>query len=235
MQCYHLRITAKWADIEKGLIRDFLTKFEPDTYIFSEEVSQQDVIHIHGHLEYTIVPSKSTLSDLFKRYKLSGLYYHKQLVKDRQNNLLYVCKDLNIKSHNLEQYYLDEIISKTVEINEDKKKDTRHKLYELYHDWFKKNRPKCDYEVSSINDFGDEIIIVEAEVTEYGTFITELETIALFINDLYVNIWDKEPPLAHISGYVLYIATKMNKLYKHYESTSQEYYSLRSFYYKRFS
>jgi len=80
MQCYHLRITAKWSEIEKGLIRDFLIKFEPATYVFSEEVSKQDVVHIHGHLEYETVPSKSTLSDLSARYKLSGLDYHKQFV-----------------------------------------------------------------------------------------------------------------------------------------------------------
>lgn len=225
MQCYHLRITAKWSEIEKGLIRDFLTKFEPTTYVFSEEVSKQDVIHIHGHVEYEDAPSKSTLSDLFKRYKLSGLYYHKQLVKDKQNNLLYVCKDLNIKSHNLEQYELDELIDKTTVINEDKKKETRHKLLDLYLKWFEEYRPL--YEVIEIC----EITLTKTKtykLTEFDTPINELDNIALFINDLYVNEWDKEPPLAHLSGYVLFIATKLNRL------ISEEFYSVRRFYNKRF-
>lgn len=234
MQYYHLRITAKWAEIEKGLIRDFLTKFEPVTYIFSEEVSKENVIHIHGHLEYKDVPAKSTLSDLFRRHKLSGKYYHKQLVKDKENNLLYVCKDLNIKLHNMEQHTIDEIISKTIEINEDKKKETRHKLFELYKKWFDEVRPKCDYKKVIINDFGDEIETVEYAVTEFGPFLNALETIALFINDLYINKWDKEPPLSHLSGYVLYIATKMNQLYKPHNTQDSDYYEVRSFYARRF-
>jgi len=226
MQCYHLRITAKWAEIEKGLIRDFLTKFEPAIYVFSEEVSKQDVIHIHGHIEYEDAPSKSTLSDLFKRYKLSGLYYHKQLVKDKQNNLLYVCKDLNIKSHNLEQYELDEIISKTTLINEDKKKDTRHKLLELYEKWFFETgkqyiiKKECDITLTTE---------VTYKLTEYDTYVNELDNIAMFISELYINEWDKEPPLAHLSGYVLYIATRMNNKLNHIN-----FYDVKKFYTRRF-
>lgn len=226
MQCYHLRITAKWAEIEKGLIRDFLIKFEPATYVFSEEISKQDVIHIHGHLEYEEAPSKSTLSDLFKRYKLSGLYYHKQLVKDKENNLLYVCKDLNIKSHNLEQYELDEIISKTTAINEDKKRDTRHKLLELYNKWFDDNYN--NYVIKTVN----EITLTEEtthKITEFDTYINELDNIAMFINDLYIEVWDKEPPLAHLSGYVLYIATKINS-----KLNCINFYDIKKFYTRRF-
>jgi len=226
MQCYHLRITAKWSEIEKGLIRDFLTKFEPATYVFSEEVSKQDVIHIHGHIEYEDVPSKSTLSDLFKRYKLSGLYYHKQLVKDKQNNLLYVCKDLNIKLHNLEQYELDEIISKTTQINEDKKKETRHKLLDLYEKWFfeigKQYIEIKECEITLTKE-------IEYKLTEFNTYINELDNIAMFINDLYINEWDKEPPLAHLTGYVLYIASKMNNKLNY-----TNFYDIKKYYIKRF-
>jgi len=135
---------------------------------------------------------------------------------------LYVCKDLNIKDHNLEQYVLDDIISKTQEINEDKKKDTRHKLLDLYQQWFNDNKEQCIVHTT------DEISLTSHytfKVTEFDTYFNDLDNIAMFINDLYVNNWDKEPPLAHMSGYVLYIATKINIFYGKILYDTKKFYS----------
>lgn len=225
MQSYHFRLTAKWSDAEKTII-DFVRKYKPTTYVFSEEVSKQDVIHLHGHLEYEAAPAKSTLSDFFKKHGFSGKYYHKQCEKDKQNNLLYVCKDLDIKFHNLEEAYYNDILDKTQQINDDKKRETRHKLFDLYFKWYEENIAQC----STVEKC--EITLTEKTYydtpTEFGPYICEIENIALFINDLYVNEWDKEPPLAHLSGYVLFIATKMNK------QLDMEFYDIRKFYMKRF-
>ena len=230
---YHLRVTSTWDSVKSGLITDFINKFGPSIYVFSEEVSDKGVIHIHGHLEYTgKPPASSTMSDLFKRYLLSGKYYHQPLKKDIKNNLLYVLKDLNIKSHNLSETEYDELITETVAINDDKKKNTRDKLFELYKIWFYIQRPKCEFKVTIITDLGDELTTDETELCYFGTYLNDVTTIALFINDLYVNEWKKEPPLAHLNGYVLYIATLMNKEIQ--LESLWGYYNIYSFYMRRY-
>lgn len=231
---YHLRVTSTWDLIATGLINDFINKFGPSTYVFSEEISDKGVVHIHGHLEYTgKPPASSTMSDLFKRYLLSGKYYHQPLKKDIKNNLLYVLKDLNVKLHNLPEIHYNELIGETISINDDKKKNTRDKLFELYRTWYYINLPKCCWTTKIINDFGDEIEEEHQEVCEYGPHIWSMTTIALFINHLYVHEWKKEPPLAHLNGYVLYIATLMNHEIIQL-NTKSHYYDIYSFYDKRY-
>ena len=234
MQPYHMRITSAWSLIQSGFIAEFLKKFSPNRYVFSEEVSTKGVIHVHGHIEYTDkVPPSSTLSDLFKRHLLSGKNYHKPLKKDIKNNLLYVFKDLDVKMHNFSETEYDSLIEETNVINDDKKKNTRDKLFELYRTWFYIQRPKCEWTTTTINDFGDEVIEEHEEVCEYGEHLWSLTAIAMFINNLYVMVWKKEPPLAHLNGYVLYIATLMNNEIIILNSRSR-YYDINSFYDKRY-
>jgi len=207
---YHMRITSTWDLLKSGLIPDFINKFGPAIYVFSEEVSEKGVIHIHAHLEYTgKPPASSTMSDLFKRYLLSGKYYHKPLNKERKNNLLYVVKDLDVKLHNLPETEYDSLIEETMLINEDKNKNTRDKLFELYKIWFENN--KDEFIIKTFNEITLTEEITYPIISYWDCTITDLECIALFINDLYVVEWKKEPPLAHLNAYVLYIATLINK------------------------
>lgn len=207
---YHLRVTSSWDLIQSGLINEFLNKFKPTTYVFSEEVSDKGVIHVHGHLEYTLKPPpSSTLSDFFKRYLLSGKYYHQPLKKDIKNNLLYVLKDLDIKLHNLPEILYDSLIEETVAINDDKNRNTRDKLFELFKIWFENNKEQ--FIIKTINEVTLTEEITYPLISYWDCTITDLECIALFINDLYVVEWKKEPPLAHLNAYVIYIATLMNK------------------------
>lgn len=236
MSYYHYRVTAPWSLIQTGLINDFLNKFKPSLYVFSEEVSDKGVVHVHGHLLYdSKIPPTSTVSDLHKRYLLSGKYYHVPLREEHRKNLLYVVKDLDVKHHNMEEDAYNEIIKTTEQINADKKKNTRDKLFERFKAWFDINRPLCQFKTKIINDFGDEIEEDNDNVCHFNTFINDLTTIALFINDLYVNEWKKEPPLAHLNGYVLYIATLMNNEVKHLNSNAtSQYYDVHGFYKRRF-
>lgn len=120
--CYHLRVTIARDDALK-LIPQFIDKFKPARYIFSyEEVKQDGKVnkHIHGHLEYVQSPSKSTMSDWFKKQNLSGKYYHKTLDKDPINNKLYVFKDLDILNHNLSEEEQEELNDETDRINTEK-------------------------------------------------------------------------------------------------------------------
>lgn len=225
---YHLRVTSSWDLLKSGLITDFINKFGPSVYVFSEEVSEKGVIHIHGHLEYTgKPPASSTMSDLFKRYLLSGKYYHKPLNKDVKNNLLYVVKDLDVKLHNLPEIQYDSLIEETIAINEDKVRNTRDKLFDLYKIWFQNK--KEDFIVKTFN----EITLTEETtypmIPYWDTTINELSAIALFINDIYVVEWKKEPPLAHLNAYVIYIATLMNT-----QLNICNFYDVTKFYRRRF-
>lgn len=194
----HLRITGEREDIEK-IIQEFIVKFRPITYVFSyEEV--EDNHHVHAHLEYENVPKKQSLSDFMSKKGFKGKYYHKELDKEPINNLLYVLKDLDIICHNLEQERYEQLIQTTKRINEDKKKNARHKIYELAYKKF----------ITYIDNMPESSLAEFKDYREKQPF-KSLSQITDFIIQLYVLDYDKEPPLSHIRGYVLYIAQKFLK------------------------
>lgn len=206
---YHLRVTMEREEADKVLDK-FVEKFKPITYVFSyEEV--EDNHHIHGHLEYDAIPKRQTISDFFKRHNLSGCYYHKEIEKEPINNLLYVLKDLDIIDHNLEQERYDTLIETTKRINDDKKKQARHKLLEIIEADLKpffEREPK-----QSENETMDEYEKYMEAYQEWAStcpYLT-LSDIADRIMSIYIDDYDKEPPLAHMRGYVLYIAHKIHK------------------------
>ena len=200
---YHLRVTITRSDAP-ALIEKFLDAFLPALYVFAYEEKDANH-HIHAHLEYNEnkgVPAKQTISDFFKKNNLQGKYYHKSVKKDDNSNLLYVTKDLNILRHNVAELAMDEILNKTKAINKDKKLHARHKLLE---------RVKASQQL-----YLDEL--AQLGVTDENEFtlltvppppFAKLADSAVFIMNIYVDEYDKEPPLAHMRGYVLYIATKL--------------------------
>lgn len=190
----HLRITGERKKIEK-IIPIFLEKFKPITYVFSYE-EKGDNHHVHAHLEYENVPKKQTLSDFMSKNGFKEKYYHQKLDKEPLNNLLYVLKDLDIITHNLEEERYKALIETTKRINEDKKKNARHKLYEIIRkkmqDYLDK-KPNYEENKEAYEEWAD------------NPPFTYLNDIADYIIDIYVIQYDKEPPLSHLKGYVLYI------------------------------
>lgn len=195
--CRHLRVTV--ADEQsRNFISQFLIKFKNDLqmFIISSEISKEGVHHLHGHLEWKKIPKRQTLSDWFKKQQLSGKYYHQQLDKPPINNMLYCVKDLKILEHNITAAQLSELETRTIEINEDKKKSTRQKLLEL----FKKELVE------------DHTIILtrprEVREKQINDLVTA-EYVLQFIHNTYTRVWDKPPHLSSMKQTCLYIMQKV--------------------------
>lgn len=195
----HLRFTVS-ADKSEKIAKEFVSKFKPSSYIFSNEISEQDVEHTHAHLEYEQEPKKQTISDFFKKHKLSGLFYHKELEKDPMKNKLYVCKDLDIIYTNLSDEELEELEQMTIQINEDKKKDIKVKLI----DEVKKLLPLF---IKKVKVYDSE---TDKQVEEEQLDI-HLRDIARIITDVYIDKYDKlAPPKSLMAQYCVYVARKLN-------------------------
>lgn len=206
---YHLRITCN-RETSVKMADEFTKKFSPVEYAYSYE-EKGDNLHMHGHLCYydNEVPKKQTLSDFFKKHNLIGLYYHKELTKEPQNNLLYVMKDLDIIKHNLALEYYEVLMKSTQRINEDKKKHARHKLLDIIkqeHLSFIEKGPLQGTEPIDLQNYDD---YYQAAPYRHLSDITKR------IVNIYVQDYDKEPPLSHIRGYVLYIAEILKPYWEH--------------------
>jgi len=180
---FHLRITGE-RDKLKQLTEQYIAQYKPYAYAFAyEEVD--DNHHIHGHLEYNKVPTKQSISQWMKVKGYSGKYYH-QLVKTTvEANLIYICKDLDILYHNIVPSRMEHIMKKTKEINANKKLEQRHKLLMEYNKY-----------------------IATYTIKDFQTTLFTLPALARWIMYHYINTYDKEPPLAHLKGYTIYIASK---------------------------
>lgn len=199
----HLRVTLP-ADQSEKLAKEFVKKFQPTLFIFSNEVSDQQVEHMHAHLEYEQEPKKQTISDFFKKHKLSGLFYHDTLKEEPIKNKLYVCKDLDIIYHNLPAGQLEELEQMTYEINEDKKKDIKLKLMEEVKKCLPLFITKQKIEYYVIDD-------LEAKIMEEEVNSISLRDIAKIIKDTYINKYDKLPPTKSLMfQYSVYVAQKLN-------------------------
>lgn len=213
---FHLRITPQQNQAD-SIIAQFIDKFKPIKYIVSEEVSKEGVYHLHAHLEYKDVPKRQTLSDFFKRMDKTT-YYHKNVTKDNDSNILYVIKDLKIKIYNgFTQEELNEYKQQTEEINEDKKKDVRKKILDAY-------RKKLIDEDAKKEEM-DELQISELDKKFHDKYLT-LRYICQFICELYIHEWDKEPPLNRLKAYALYVAEKISREGKYTIYTNLYYESI---------
>lgn len=197
---FHLRITVK-ADQSEKVVKQFVERFKPKLYIFSNEVSDQGVEHTHGHLEYEKkVPPKSTLSDWFKKLNLAGKYYHKEIEKEAINNKLYVVKDLDILYHNLTDEQLEELTNKTEEINLDKKTDIKIKLINEV----KQILPSFK-KIRVLQDPEDKDFKIEEEY--YDIFLRDISQI---IKNVYIDKYDKLPPTKSLMfQYCVFVAQKL--------------------------
>lgn len=198
--CRHIRITSDEKH-HQDIITTFLNKYSNQIvyYVFASEISKEGVAHIHGHIEWKILPKKQTLSDYFKKQQLSGKYYHQQLDKPVINNLLYVTKDLKIIAHNFPEEAIQKIKQQTLDINEDKKLSTRHKLLELFKTYI------VEQYNSIINPLDGEpqgLTLQHRELQRPGVVVH-------FIHNTYVKSWDKPPHLSSMKQTALYIMQKV--------------------------
>lgn len=195
----HLRVTLS-ADQSEKLAKEFVKKFQPVLFIFSNEVSDKQVEHMHAHLEYEQEPKKQTISDFFKKHKLSGLFYHDTLKEEPIKNKLYVCKDLDIIYHNLPEGQLEELEQMTYQINEDKKTDIKIKLMNEVKQLlplFKKMVKVYDTET-------------DKQMEEEKISIS-LRDVARIITDVYIDKYNKLPPTKSLMAqYCLYVAKKLD-------------------------
>lgn len=177
---YHIRITGEREPLLE-LVKQYTAHYNVFKYIFSyEEVD--DNHHIHGHIEYAKEPTKQSISQWMKTKGYSGKYYHKKLDKDPKSNILYVVKDLDLIHHNLSKEHIDFYKNETKKITENKKLEQRHKLLLEYNKYL--------------------------ETVQASKNFWTLPDLARWIMNHYINVYDKEPPLAHLKGYTIYIASK---------------------------
>lgn len=200
---FHLRVTVKESDALK-LAKDFVAKFTPDAYIFSFEQVGTDNQHIHAHLLYNEVPKKQTLSDWFGKIGYAGKYYHKNIKTEPINNILYCVKELKILYHNVCNQHLDQIIDKTEKINEDKKKQARDKLADLFIDHLK-NITNVVTELDPSNKEHKEIVDYHLSTVDTPAYVCK------WIHNQYTNEWNKTPPVTQMKAIALYIMEKATK------------------------
>lgn len=205
---FHLRITGEHAKL-KTIVNAYIEKFKPTKYAFGFEKSANGVEHVHGYLEYQDIPSKQNISNFFKpllEKRVKGgeaKYYHKECRETDERNLQYCTKSGDVPITNLTKEQLDEVKNKNKEIEEDKKLDQRNKLYNEFVTHIKKIDEKITKLYQNYEENDKTIKIIQRQVHR-------LSYIANFINDLYVFKYFKEPPVLHMRGYVLYIATRID-------------------------
>lgn len=128
---YHLRVSVD-RKTGKKLAKDFVSKFEPVKYCFAYEEVDENV-HIHGHLEYSAIPSKQTISYYMKQWnpdKKASFHYHKQLKKDEIHNMTYITKDGDILLTNYKPEELEKFKLENERIENEKSKPMKEQLVE---------------------------------------------------------------------------------------------------------
>jgi len=149
--------------------------------------------HIQALMVYNIEPSKQSVSDFFKKMPIlknkdeSGKniagYYHKEINKTEEDNIIYMLKDGHIISYGgYTEKEIIELNKKSEIINEDKKLTSKEKLYNR---WVKLNGlryPKSKYELY------------------------------IFIDETYILEWNKSALAAgHRNCYSMYIMAMIHK------------------------
>jgi uncharacterized protein (UPF0297 family) len=128
-------------------------------------------------------------------------------------------------------------MQKTKEIEEDKKLDQRHKLLNAFTKSLESTIKLIDGTAAIINKMEYCPRTDPAHIKSYEEAKSNLRFhlnkitlsyISQFIHNVYINDYDKEPPLNHIRGYTLYIASKYRGHYKIEENLQnqvQNYYA----------
>lgn len=206
--CFHLRVTAdkqKCIEVVKAFNDKWCSMAMLSAY---EEVD--DNKHSHSHIQFDKAQydyhmsgaGKTARSAFFKKYELSGLFNFQQLDKQPINNLQYCIKDMDIIfKHNVKEEQLEEIKNKVLKIQEDMKKDSRIKVFEAFTEHMKQ------FEKQYICD---PMWLTEQESLDMKQR-SMLSYIAKFIHKLYIDKWEKEPPISRIKPLVLFVAHKYSQ------------------------
>ena len=178
----HCRITLS-QEHHLQIVEKFIVHFQPQKLLSGSEVSKEGVEHMHMHIVYSIQPSQQAVQRFMNKNGIVGgqMYFHKKCDKAPRNSEMYTLKDCNpILIHNYSEEELEEIKGGIQAVQDNQKLDSRDKLFEL-----------CKAKHVGASPF------------------SYLHQISLFIHNTYVFEYKKEPPLAHIKAYTLYIASKL--------------------------
>lgn len=147
--------------------RDYIPNDHTKCRIHEGELEKNP--HIQALMVYHEEPSKQTVSDFFKKMpilkgkdengkNIAG-YYHKEIKKSEEENLIYMLKDGHIIS-----YYgwtdeeINELTKKSELINENKKLSSREKLYKIYIEKYGIKYPSSKYKLF---EFIDDVYIFD--------------------------------------------------------------------------
>lgn len=167
--------------------------------------------HIQALITYNIEPTKQAVSTFFKtqpilkntnkELKNIAGYYHKEIVKSEENNIIYMMKDLHIICHNgYTEKEIEELMKKTIKINESKSLSSKEKLYNIYLEKYGIKYPKSKYHLYR---FIDEIYIYEWKKSPLALgHKLSYSTHILF--EIHRNIKDKNEELFEILSMNLY-------------------------------
>lgn len=190
-----VRITLEEKDVKKGfkLAKLYNERWNVINYIWSYELSDKDIPHLHGYVEMKNKPAKASMSDWMKtvKYKKQGdsTYWHDN-TKDYLKHNSYILKDGEYIT-NLDTDTINEILKKVDETQKNMNTKAYHKLLQLI-------EPKIK-------------LLDEENVKKYKTTREiKLAEISQMIIDIYTNEWNKPAPFFKIKEYAIYIAQKLN-------------------------
>lgn len=190
-----VRITLEEKDVKKGfkLAKLYNEKWNVINYLWSYELSDKDVPHLHGYVEMTNKPAKASMSDWMKtvKYKKQGdsTYWHDN-TKDFLKHNSYILKDGEYIT-NLDEDTINKILEKIDETKKSMNSKAYHKLLQIL-------EPKIrELEEEHRKYYKKEVEIQLAEISQ-------------MIMDVYINEWDKPVPFYKLKEYTLYVAQKLN-------------------------
>lgn len=144
--------------------------------------------HIQALIVYDNIPTKQERSSFFKKQPIIkkdniGGFYHKEIEKTEEANIIYMMKDGHIISHfGWDEKELKELMKKNILINENKKLSSKEKLYNIYLEKFGLKYPKSKYHLYK------------------------------FMDEIYIFDWKKSPlAMGHKLSYALHILYMVHK------------------------
>lgn len=155
-------------------------------YIFAYEISKDGVPHVHFICYHNKPYASSTMSDFWKKTDIrenSGSW-HKiaKTNEDIKKYLLYTIKDNDIIYTNLTTEEIQHLKDENDEIKEDMERSALDKV----------------------------LFRLSKKIKLYNIKINHLSTIAQMIHNIYVNEYDKAPPIIHMRAWCLYCWDKLD-------------------------
>lgn len=187
---YAVRITLNKDDISGAfaVAKAYNKKWKVDSYLWSYELSEDDVPHLHG---FCVMPeyAKSSMSDWMKKQdvikKGKNAYMHEP-VDDVIKYQAYILKDGEYIT-NLADDVIQMLLKKVDDVQNNMKLPGFKKLVSI-----------CQ---AKIND----------HYLKNPNVRIDLSDIAQMIVDIYENDWDKPVPFYKLKEYTMYVANKCNE------------------------